>query len=104
MVRETDGRKMGHQTLEPLQIRAAEQSGPGTSPEVTARALGLKRTTIVNWLGERREGAVDALRAIPVRGRLRKVQGRKLALLYELWPGRIRGRCSFSSGCGPGRR
>jgi transposase len=88
MVRENDGRKLDHHTLEQVRLRTVEQIRAGTSPEVIARALGFNRTTIYNWLAAFREGGVDALKAKPVPGRPRKLQGRQLARLYRMVAGK----------------
>src|SRR3954449_9153168 len=100
-MREDDGRKLDHQTLEAIRLRAVEQVARGV-PAARAgaglAALGLHRPTIYNWLAtegaggggvvagwarprgtnspwgapERTEG-LRALRAKPVPGRARKL-------------------------------
>jgi hypothetical protein len=45
-VRENDGRKLDHKTLEVLRIRAVEQVGEGAHPEDVAAAMGLLRKTV----------------------------------------------------------
>ena len=87
-MREDDGRKLDHHTLEQVRIRTVKQIQSGTSPEVAARALGFNRTTVYNWLAAYREGGVDALKAKPIPGRPRKLQGRQLARLYRLVVGK----------------
>jgi len=87
-VRENDGRKLDHKTLEVLRIRAVEQVGEGAHPEDVAAALGLHRKTVYGWLAKYREGGKDALTARPVPGRPPKMAGPQLSRLYSLIVGR----------------
>jgi transposase len=86
-MREDDGRKLDHQTLEALRLRAAEQVARGVpAAQVGAglAALGLHRRTVYTWLAtERREGR-QALRAKPVPGRPRKLTDAQLGELATL--------------------
>src|SRR3954466_14280153 len=71
-MREDDGRKLDHQTLEALRLRAVEQVARGVSAaEVGAglAALGLHRRTSYTWLAKERTEGRRALRAKPVPGR-----------------------------------
>lgn len=83
-VRDNDGRKLDHGTLEALRIRAVEQVGEGAHPEEVAAALGLHRTTVYGWLARYREGGMDVLRARPVPGRPPKLSWPQLSRLYVL--------------------
>jgi transposase len=87
-VRENDGRKLDHKTLEVLRLRAVEQVGAGAHPEDVAETLGLHRKTVYGWLARYREGGKDALRARPVPGRPPKLGGAQLARLYALIVGK----------------
>jgi transposase len=87
-VRENDGRKLDHKTLEVLRLRAVEQVGAGAHPEDVAETLGLHRKTVYGWLAKYREGGKDALRAKPVPGRPPKLGGAQLARLYALIVGK----------------
>jgi hypothetical protein len=51
-VRENDGRKLDHRTLEVLPLRAVEQVQAGAHPEEVARTLGLHRKTVYGWLAK----------------------------------------------------
>src|SRR5918912_3911318 len=85
--RKDDGRKLDHQTLEAIRLRAVEQVDSGVPPAEVGRglaALGLHPRTIYAWLSKRAVEGADALRARPVPGRPRKlsdVQLRELAAL-----------------------
>jgi transposase len=95
-VRGNDGRKLDHQTLEALRLRAVEQVQAGGHPEDVALALGLHRKTVYGWLAKFREGGADALRAKPVPGRPRKLSDQQIARLYALVVGRDPRQLSFA--------
>jgi transposase len=67
-MRDNDGRKLDHKTLEQLRIRAVQQIQAGAHPEAIAGALGLARSTVFGWMARYREGGLEALRAKPVLG------------------------------------
>jgi transposase len=83
-MRETDGRKLDHKTLEQLRIRAVRQIEQGAHPDQVAAGLGMTRAAVYAWLAKYREGGLEALRAKPVPGRPPKLQGQQLARLYGL--------------------
>jgi transposase len=83
-VRENDGRKLDHRTLEVLRLRAVEQVQAGVHPEDVAQTLGLHRKTVYGWLAKFREGGREALAAKPVPGRPPKLSEAQIARLYEL--------------------
>ena len=86
-MRENDGLKLDHKTLEALRIRAVGQVGQGAHPEDVAAALGLHRKTVYDWLAKYREGGKDALKARAVLGRPPKLGGPQLSRLYALIAG-----------------
>jgi transposase len=94
-MRGNDGRKLDHQTLEVLRMRAVDQIAAGAHPEDVADVLGLHRKTVYGWLAKYREGGIDALRAKPVPGRPRKLLGPQIARLYGLIVGRDPRQLSF---------
>jgi len=83
-VRETDGRKLDHHTLEVLRIRAVKQIQAGAHPADVADTLGMTRAAVYAWLATFREGGLDALQARPIPGRPRKLSGRQVQRLYRL--------------------
>ena len=86
-MRDNDGRKLDHKTLEALRIRAVGQVEEGAHPEDVAAALGLHRKTVYDWLAKYREGGKDALKARAVPGRPPKLGGPQLSRLYALIAG-----------------
>ena len=84
-MRENDGRRLDHQTLEALRLRAVDQVAAGVpAAQVGAAlaALGLHPKTIYHWLAKERVGGRQALKARPVPGRARKLsdaQSRELS-------------------------
>jgi transposase len=83
-MRDNDGRKLDHKTLEQLRIRAVQQIQAGAHPEAIAEALGLARSTVFGWMAKYRQGGLEALRARPVPGRPPKLSGAQLQRLYTL--------------------
>src|SRR3954466_14888680 len=75
-MRANDGRKLDHQTLEAIRLRAFEQVEAGVPAAEVGRglaALGLHPRTIYTWLATARAEGRAALRARPVPGRRRKL-------------------------------
>jgi transposase len=95
-MRDNDGRKLDHRTLEVLRVRAVEQVRAGAHPEDVALTLGLHRKTVYGWLAKYREGGTDALRAKPVPGRPPKLASRQIARLYALIVGQDPRQLSFA--------
>jgi len=86
-MRENDGRKLDHHTLEVLRLRAVDQVAAGAHPEDVARALGMHQKTVYGWLAKLRDGGRDALRAKPVPGRPPKLSPEQMQRVYELVTG-----------------
>ena len=86
-MRENDGRKLDHQTLEAMRLRAVDAVESGVHPEDVAASLGMGRGTVYGWLAKYREGGRDALRARPVPGRRPKLSGEQMRRLYTLITG-----------------
>jgi transposase len=68
-MRENDGRKLDHRTLEALRLRAVTQVERGEDPRRVARTLGMHEHTVYGWLAKVRDGGREALAAKPVPGR-----------------------------------
>jgi transposase len=86
-VRENDGRKLDHKTLEAMRLRAVDAVESGVHPEDVAASLGMGRGMVYGWLAKYREGGKDALRARPVPGRPPKLSGEQMRRLYALIAG-----------------
>ena len=52
-MRDNDGRKLDHKTLEAPRIRAVDRVGEGTHPEDVAATPRLHRKTVYDWLWRR---------------------------------------------------
>jgi transposase len=83
-MRDNDGRKLDHKTLEQVRIRVVRQIEDGANPEYLAGALGFARSTVFGWMARYREGGLDALKARPVPGRPQKISGPQLRQIYAL--------------------
>jgi len=83
-VREDDGRKLDHQTLEAIRLRAVRQIDSGAHPDEIADALGFNRSTVYGWLAKYRAGGEAALLAKPVPGPAPKLAAKHHARLYAL--------------------
>jgi transposase len=86
-VRDNDGRRLDHKTLEEMRLRAIDAVEAGQHPEDVAATLGMHRKTVYGWLARYREGGRPALRARPVPGRPPKLSGEQLRRLYTLITG-----------------
>lgn len=82
-MRENDGRKLSHDTLEELRIRAVKAVEGGESPERVVATLGFSRPRIYEWLAAYREGGIEALRAKPIPGRPQKLDGSAMRWIYQ---------------------
>jgi transposase len=83
-MRENDGRRLDHATLEVLRLRAVDQVAAGAHPEDVAATLGLHRKTVYGWVAKLREGGREALKSRPVPGRPSRVTGAQMRRVYDL--------------------
>jgi transposase len=83
-MRENDGRRLDHQTLEELRMRAVRQIQNGAHPEDVAESLGLVRSTVFGRVATFRFGGMDALRAKPIPGRPAKLSPAQMRTLFTL--------------------
>lgn len=79
----TDGRKLSHETLEELRIRAVRAVQGGQHPEDVVAALGLGKRCIYNWLAAYRAGGYGALKAKRLFGRPMKLSPEQIEWLYR---------------------
>ena len=94
-MRNNDGRKLDHTTLEQMRIRGVQQIENGTHPKTLANVLGFARSTVFGWIARYREGGVEALKARPIPGRPRKLSGAQLQRTYTLVVGNDPRQLSF---------
>src|SRR5512144_2657973 len=87
-MREDDGRKQDHQTLEALRLRAVERVEAGADPREVARALGLHKHTVYGWVATARKDGREALRARPIAGRPPKLTEAQMRRVYEVVVGK----------------
>ena len=81
-MRDNDGRKLDHKTLEVLRMRAIEQVAAGAHPEQVAVTMGFHKNTVYGWLAKAREGGKDALKAKAVPGRPPRLDATQISKLY----------------------
>uniref|UniRef100_UPI00389AA1FC helix-turn-helix domain-containing protein n=1 Tax=Mycobacterium sp. HUMS_1102779 TaxID=3383487 RepID=UPI00389AA1FC len=65
VVRDDDGRRLDHGTLEAMRMRAVQAVLDGQHPESVALALGMHRKTVYGWVATYNEGGWAALKARP---------------------------------------
>ncbi len=83
-MRDDDGRKLDHSTLEQIRKRAVGAVLRGEHPEDVAAAIGMTRGTVYSWVALHRAGGDAALLAKPIPGRptkLSREQRRRVATL-----------------------
>jgi len=83
-MKELDGRKLSHEALEEIRIRAVRAVEAGESPERVIKSLGMTRPRIYIWLAAYREGGIEALKAKKLFGRPPKLDGKTLKKLYKI--------------------
>lgn len=86
-MRESDGRKLDHKTLEEMRMRAVAAVEAGQHPEDVAATMSMARSTVFGWIAKYRDGGRQALQARPVPGRPTKLSGQQLQRLYTLITG-----------------
>src|SRR6266536_2672165 len=86
-MRENDGRKLDHVTLEEMRLRAVAAVEAGQRPEDVATTLGMARSTVFGWIAKYRNGGKRALKARPVPGRPPTLSATQLGKLYALITG-----------------
>jgi transposase len=82
-MRKTDARRLTHNMLTELRKRAVTSVQEGQSPEVVARALGISRGAMYEWLARYRRGGWGALDAKRRGGRKPKLDGKSLQWIFK---------------------
>jgi len=82
-MRKTDARKLDHQTLEDMRIRAVKSVQSGKSPEEVAVVFDVHRTALYKWLALYRDGGWQALKSKPTPGARPKIDGKKLEWVFN---------------------
>ena len=83
-MRDNDGRKLDHATLEVLRMRAVDLVVAGASAAEVAETLGLHRGSVYRWWARFERGGKDALKAKPVPGRPATLNDHQLARLRDM--------------------
>lgn len=83
-MRDDDGRKLDHQTLETLRLRAVKRIESGVRVEEVAASLGLNRSTVFTWVAAHHDGGQAALKARPVPGRPPRLSGPQMREIYAI--------------------
>lgn len=78
-----DGRKLDHETLERLRIRAVQLVEAGEHPEEVIKAMGFTKPRIYEWLAKYRDGGLEALKAKPLAGRPPRLSGAQMKRIYD---------------------
>lgn len=87
-MRENDGRKLNHKTLEDIRVRSVRLIESGARVADIAEALGLQRSTVYSWVKMYREHGAEALVAKPVPGRPRKMSDDQVRRVYSILRGK----------------
>lgn len=82
-MRTTDARKLNRAMLTELRKRAVSCVQEGQSPETVAKALGITRAAMYNWLAKYRAGGWGALDAKRRGGRPPKLDGKAMDWIYR---------------------
>lgn len=82
-MRDNDGRKLDHHTLEAMRFRAVDRVAEGADPREVAAALGMHKHTVYGWVRRAREGGREELVAKPVPGRPPKLSDEQQRQVFE---------------------
>ncbi|MGH9427406.1 MAG: IS630 family transposase [Terriglobia bacterium] len=78
-----DGRKLSHEKLEEIRIKAVKAVQGGDTPTAVAREMGLYTNRIFVWLASYRAGGWDALRSRKATGRPKRLTGKQIRWIYN---------------------
>lgn len=88
-MRENDGRKIDHATLETIRVRVVRQIvDEGANAGELAEALDFRRSTVYGWAKAYREGGVEALAAKPIPGRPKKLNDEQAETIFRILCGK----------------
>lgn len=82
-MKKNDARKLDHQTLEDMRIRAVKAVQGGQSPEDVAITFSIHRTAMYKWLALYRDGGWSALKSKPTPGAKPKIDGKKMEWVFD---------------------
>ena len=82
-MKKLDARKLKHDVLEEIRIRAVQQVQAGESPEVVIGSLGFSRSRIYQWLASYHAGGLQALKSRKLTGRPKKLTGKQIKWIYD---------------------
>jgi transposase len=82
-VRETDCRRLDQKSLTEMRRQAVTSVQEGQNPAAVARAMGINRTTIYDWLAMYRRGGWDALKARERGGRTARLNGKAMQWIWK---------------------
>jgi transposase len=97
-MRDNDGRKLDHATLEVLRKRAVDRITAGASVAEVAETLGLHRGSVHRWVARHQQGGPEALAAKPVPGRPATLTDQQLAQLAKIVVGKDPRQLQFDFG------
>lgn len=83
-MKDMDGRKLSHEVLEGIRVRAVKCVVAGESPEAVVNALGFHRSAIYKWIALYREGRDEAFKARMAAGAAPNLNGKQLPQLYTI--------------------
>lgn len=81
--RETDGRKLDHQSLQAMRMQAIKAVQGGQTVTNVAAVMGMNIRTVFNWLSAYANGGQKALQAKPIPGRPAKVTAEELRWIAQ---------------------
>lgn len=87
-MKKLDGRKLKHEVLEAMRIRAVLAVERGESPEAVIKSYGMTRGCIYKWIARYREGGIEALKSKPLAGRPLTLNGQQLRWIYKTITGK----------------
>jgi len=97
-MRDNDGRKLDHSTLEAIRIRAVDQIKQGAHPEEVAKVLGMSRSAVYGWVAKDAAGGREALLAKPVPGRPTRLDEAQTRRVFEIVVGTNPDQAAFDFG------